>query len=290
MRAAFITGVLAVATAALASPEASGTGPLVAAVAGAADPVAIARAASRLSGRQLVEMIGNSRAETRAVVFAAPFNDEAVAMLSRLSDVAGGYDRSLAVPASRAARQIAGGLDGAAIAAREIPRRHLAEAAVAWHRVARDRSLWADVRIAALEVSRDLTRLLTGDGTRPVIELVADPDPEVRRAALELLASPLPPARVPRVVARLIEDDSDEVALAAAAALCSGARFGDDVAAALEAAGARGLERIAGLTTDESLSAAARFAAAGCLSGAAARAAARALPDELRRQLETRGR
>ena len=278
--------VTALATVAAARPDRASPKPLIEAVAEASDPVAIARAASRLSGRQLEEMIGSSRAATRAVVFAAPFNDEAVAMLSRLSDVAGGYDRSLAVPASRAAREIAGNLESTEISAREIPRRDLAEATVSWHRIARDRSLWADVRVAALETARDLTRLLTGDGSKPVIELVADPDPEVRRAALELLESPLRPAAYPRVVSRLIEDEVDEVALAAAAALCSGALFGDDMAPVLEAAGESGLERIAALAGDRKLSAAARFAAAGCLEGDARSAIARNLPAELRRQLE----
>lgn len=286
-----LIAVLAIATVALATPDVDDSQRLVTAVADASDPVAIARASRRLSGRQLSEMIGASRAETRAVVFAAPFNDEAVAMLPHLSDVAGGYDRSLAVPASRAAREIAGSLDGPAIAEREIPRRDLAEAAVAWHRVARDRSLWADVRIAALEVSRDLTRLLTGDGTKTSIELVADPDPEVRRAALELLDSPLPPARYARVVDRLLADSVDEVALAAAAALCSGVRFGDDLGPIREAAGSRGLERVAALAADRALSPPARFAAAGCISGAEQRRAiARTLPADLRRKLEAGGR
>jgi hypothetical protein len=276
----------AVATAAISGAADEPTDELVAAVADASNPVAIDRAARRLSTRQLTDLIGMGRAGTRAAVFAASLAIDSFALLSPLADIAGGYDRSLAVPAARAARAIAGELDTASVAELEIPRRTLAEAAVAWHRVARDRQVWADVRVSALEVARDLTALLSGDGSKPVIELVTDPDAEVRRAALELLESPLAPARYPRVVDRLTGDSDPEVALAAAAALCFGVRFGDDAASIRAAAGEAGLERIAELAADASLPGPARVAAAGCLTGARELAAVRrSLPASLRRQL-----
>lgn len=289
MRALSILAVFAVAvTGAVAG--AAGPTPsevLVAAVEDASDPVAIDRAARHLSNRELIALVNGGRRETRAAVFAAAFVGDNVALLGALSDVAGSFDRSLAVPAARAAQQIAASLDGPAIAEREIPRRTLAEAAVAWHRVARDRQLWADVRVTALEVARDLTRLLGGDGTRPVIELVADPDPEVRRAALELLRSPLPAERYRRVAERITGDADPEVALAAAAALCFGVRFGDDAAAIRAAIGEAGLARVAELAADPALSGPARVAAAACLTDdKALRAVRKTLPPELRRQLD----
>ena len=278
-------GVVAGATAAIAAPPDS-SAVLVAAVADASDPVAIDRAARKLSAPQLLELIGGGRSETRAAVFAASLNNDGTAMLGALSDIAGGFDRSLAVPAARAARAIASALDRAALAEREIPRRLIAEAAVGWHRIARDRQLWSDVRIVALEVARDLTELLGADGSKPVIELVADPDSEVRRAALELLPSPLPAERYGRVAAKITDTDR-EVAIAAAAALCFGVRFGDDAAAIRKAAGAAGIAAISALAADPLLPAPARAAAAGCITDPNVRKAIRAtLPRNLRPLLD----
>ena len=68
---------------------------------------------------------------------------------------------------------------------------------------------------------------------------LADPDPDLRAAAVHVVPRPTPPALRDLLAHAVTSDADDKVALGAAQALC-----GDDPVAAQAALGAQGIDRI----------------------------------------------
>ena len=192
------------------------------------------------------------RAVSLAAIAAADASPDRAGLLAELAVAAGGWDRSLAAPAARAARVIARGLIGDEVAAGggpaglppgevvELDDDELARAIDAWRAVAGRADRWADVRVAALEIVVALVAVRRELAAGPVTadDLTAftgDADPEVRRAAIELTPVPAPVGARAGLVGRLVGDPVVAVRLAAAQALC--ADLPRDAAAVLTALG-----------------------------------------------------
>ena len=146
-----------------------------------------------------------------AGIAAATHVEDRAELLGRLATIAGGADRRTAIPAARAAKQIARELG-----AHTVPDDLAAEDLAAWHdtwlALATRGDRWIELRVLALDVAAAL-----GD-----VPLSTDPDPAIRLAAIELQPSPLPDVlRAP--LAAIIAHDADErVVLGAAQVLCAG--------------------------------------------------------------------
>jgi hypothetical protein len=252
-------------------------------LAGSTDDVE--RAARNAGARRLslaLTNAGSDRVLALAAADGAPFADDAVWLLVPLAEAARAPDRPLAVRAARAAARIAGALDPGDLLAGDVP--------VDWTRarirdfraVAADPGRWTDVRVSALEAAARLHRALekqAGPADAPFDLAVSavDPDPEIRRAAFELLGSPLKPAELAIAAKAAAADGEPMVALAAGQAACDGLRFGDPVRPVLAALGARGLVRLRALVANKTLSAGARLGAARCLVVDGSRASKKAL-------------
>jgi hypothetical protein len=104
-----------------------------------------------------------------------------------------------------------------------------------------------EVRVAALETAAALEHVITTDGSQLGFDLakaVADADPALRRAAIELVPRPTASGLRATLVGAIGDADAD-VALAAAQALC--ADVADDPKGVKAALGADGVKQIAAL-------------------------------------------
>ncbi|RMH44841.1 MAG: hypothetical protein D6689_01625 [Deltaproteobacteria bacterium] len=221
----------------------------VAALAGAfgrGDRAELASRARRLPAATLATAIaGPDRAAALAAIAAAPHSRAPWALLDPLARAARSTDRRRASSAARAAAAIAADLTLDTLLAWEIDLDAVDRAARAWGDVAADPGLWPDVRVHALEA-----RAALGRAVAPAVEppfaraLLADPEPEVRRAAFDLLAPPLSPELLAVAAERAATDPDPPVALAAAGAACAGLPLGADPAAVRAAFGDRGIARI----------------------------------------------
>lgn len=230
----------------------------------------LARAGRRLSARGLAPIITGTRViEARAAIAAAPYAEDAWQLLDVLARLALSPDRQLGPPASRAAAVIAQKLDPARIAELEIATEQLRERANAWRAVATRAGTWPDVRVHALEVNAVLVAVLPerarGGVDLDLPAIAGDPEPEVRRAALELEPQPLAPQAARRIAEILRADSSPVVAVVAAQVLCGGLAMGDDAAPVLAAIAEAGLERLHNLVGNRNLPPRARVDAGYCL-------------------------
>ena len=245
----------------------AGPGPAVVAAHARGDHDEVARQAHQAGAAGLAALIdGDDRAAIVAGTAAAPRAPDAWALLAPLARRAGGWDRSLAAPAAHAAAQIARALDGDGVVRDDVPDDVLADAGRTWlaiaTRPADDR--WADVRVHALEVAALVAaaRAATAADDDPpgpgfdLPALLADGDPEVRRAAAELTPMPAPAAWRAPLAAAVADDPSAAVAVAAAQALCAELAQvprGDDgdaaAAAIVDALGDAGAARLRAIFT-----------------------------------------
>lgn len=176
----------------------------------------------------LAEAGGADRAAALAAITALPDHPDAPLALAALAQVAAGWDRSVAAPAARAARTIAGALDGDRAIRDDLDDDALADAAAAWAVLAARADRWSDVRADALGVAVALTaaRAATADAPPAIAAVLApglaDADPEVRLAALEATPAPPPGELRAPIAALLAGDPVVEVRLVAAQALCAG--------------------------------------------------------------------
>lgn len=243
-------------------------------------------------------LVSPHRPTVLAAIAAAPAAEDAWALLRPLARRAGEPDRSIASRAAVAGARIAADLDRDLLLTQEAPSDAVRDALAAWLRVALDQGRWADVRVRALEVCAGIAGALGPHA--PALDwtgLAADADPEIRRAALELAPSPLPPELRTDAARRLADDPSDSVALAAGQVLCAELAGGGDIAPLLAAVGDAGLGRMRALAGDRQRSAAARFELVRCLvaddhqaSRAAVAAFTRSAPRHLRRAAAALGR
>ncbi|HEU5061312.1 MAG TPA: hypothetical protein VFU21_32530 [Kofleriaceae bacterium] len=243
------------------------------------------RAARNAGSRRLSLALAGAAADrvlALAAADGAPFADDAIWLLVPLTAAAGSPDRPLAVRAARAAARIAGAVDPGDLLAGDVPPDWTRARIHDLRAIAADPGRWTDVRVLALEAAARLHRALESqagpaDAPFDLAAVAVDPDPEIRRAAFELLASPLKPAEL-ALAARAVAGDADPVvALAAGQAACDGLRFGDTARPVLAALGAKGMVRLRALVASKSLSAGARLGAARCLVVDGSRASKKAL-------------
>jgi hypothetical protein len=209
-------------------------------------------------------LLGPDRTIARAAALGAQDAVDGHGLLPALRTLAAGPDRPLAASASRSAARIAGGLDALTAGEADLAVDWLAEESAAWLTLAGDGERYPDIRVAALEVAARLGEARGAPGFE-LTALLADPEPELRRAALELQPAPLPADRHPVVAAAVADEPDPEVALAAAQALCAG-QVGEGLRLARGALREAGLARVAALVADETLSAPARRDAAACVA------------------------
>ncbi|MCE9577890.1 MAG: hypothetical protein K8W52_32455 [Deltaproteobacteria bacterium] len=179
-----------------------------------------------------------------ALTAAAGATDRAE-LLAPLASLAGSWDRTRAAPAAATAAAIAAGLAQLPVEAED-----LAETGRAWRALAMRADRWADVRVHALEVAAAIAHATSADDLGYDLALLTDGDPEVRRAAAELVPQPAPPAARAPLAAVVARDRDPIVALAAAQALCGDLGFGDPPAPILAALGDAGLARLRALAVD----------------------------------------
>ncbi|MCG8418161.1 MAG: hypothetical protein MJE77_09495 [Proteobacteria bacterium] len=202
-----------------------------------------------------------------AAALAAPHSRDPWLLLSPLAVVANSPDRPIAAAAALAAVKIADVLDVSTAFERDIAIDAISDALDAWREISASHHRWADVRVHALVITKQLAiveRALSasssiGENTASHFlperwgDLQAmgnDIEPEVRRAAFELLAQP-PRGEAIAIAAQAVADDRDPVvALAAAQAICSGLAPGESAQSVLAALGEVGLSRLRQLIQD----------------------------------------
>lgn len=260
------------------------------------DHSALAEIGARSSAADLATFLdpGHERASTLAAISAATQCEDAWALLVPLARVAGGPDRPFASAAAMSALEIAGSLTATTVAEKDIPDDLLADAVDAWRSIAIGPHRWADVRVHGLATVAALGPLDPGSAMPLVEQLAGDPDPEVRRAAFELMPLPLPDTALAIAGRTLAEDSDPVVAVAAAQAACGGlaARSTDRAnaperasAPVLAALGEPGLTRLRELVAETvESSPAATLDAARCLAAAGDPGSLQAL-----RALQSRG-
>lgn len=197
-----------------------------------------------LAGPAVIEraLSAPDRSARLAAIAAAPIAADRAELLEPLARAAAGADRRVAIPAARAARQIA----------RDLTRHDLPDDLAAedlatwrhtWAELAGDRDRFIELRVLALDTAAAL------DATGPGLDLaaaLADPDPAFRRAAIADVPMPVPVALRGPLATAVTKDTDDGVALAAAATLCADLVV-DPAQPVLDALGTTGLARIKSL-------------------------------------------
>jgi hypothetical protein len=248
--------------------------------------------AARSAGARRLSLALAGAASDRVLALAAadgaPFTDDAVWLIRPLAEAARSPDRPLAVRAARAAARIASALDASDLLAADVPPDWVRARIHELRAIAADPARWTDVRVSALEAAAHLNRALESeagpaDAPYELAAAAVDPDPEIRRAAFELLGSPLRPAELAIAAGAVAADAEPVVAIAAGQAACDGLRFGDPIRPVLAALGAKGLVRLRALVANRALSAGARLGAARCLVADGSSASKKALASLPRR-------
>ncbi|HET9990799.1 MAG TPA: hypothetical protein VFQ65_19850 [Kofleriaceae bacterium] len=196
-----------------------------------------------MAGPGVVEQALRSkvRETVLAGIVAAPATEDRAELLVALAKVAGGGDRRTAIPAARAARAIAEQL-----AKKELPDDVAADDVQAWRNAYEQLALAhgrvIEVRVAALETAAALGHVADPAALGfDLAKAMADPDPALRVAALELIPRPTSHA-VYAVIVPALGDGNGAVALAAAETLCADA--GDDPTAVKTALGETGAAQL----------------------------------------------
>lgn len=231
------------------------------------------------TGRDLsLALASPDRKVVLGAIAATPATRDAWVLLTPLAELAARPDRAVAASASAAAARIAGQLEPAALVADEVDRDELVARLEAWRRVAASTGRAAEVRISALEICTSLAAVTGEPATSCTLAAALDPDAEVRRAAFELMPSPLPDEAREIAIRTLASEPVPVVALAAAQALCSGISLRREAPAlVVSRLGEDGLGRLHTLVTEPELPPAALLAAAHCLAADASPASKAAL-------------
>ena len=196
-----------------------------------------------LAGPSVVEHALRSkiRSTVLAGIVAAPSTEDRAELLPALARVAGGPDRRTAIPAARAARTIAEQLAKKDLAD-DLAADDIETWRAAFELLAITKGRAIEVRVAAIETAAALEHVI--DPTQLGFDLahaLADGDPLLRVAALELVPRPIAAALRATIVPVLGDADA-AVTLAAAQALCADAA--EDRQAVKAALGAEGLAKI----------------------------------------------
>jgi hypothetical protein len=216
-----------------------------------------------LAGPVIVERAlgSHDRIVQLAGIVAATAVDDRIELLPALAQVAAGPDRRTAIPAARAARDIA----------RELTRRRfpddlaaedLADWRAAWAVLAMRGDRWIELRVIALDVARALGEPALGFDLAAAL---ADPDPALRREAVALVPVPVPGELRTPLAGAVANDKDPDVALGAAQVLCADLA-GDPPEPVLAALGETGLVRLRSLVALPHSAHAAVVEAARCLA------------------------
>jgi hypothetical protein len=196
---------------------------LVAAL-GAKDAAVLERAARRLGVRGLLECLRSKRRQVVvAALEAAPLVEKSwilLAELVRLMSREGSVERSLASKAASSCRAIAEDLRRSTLDLNEDGPDTLRFAASGLYRVASDLRVSIDVRVSALLALAQMTGVASVPASRLRL-LLADPDPRVREAAVELFAESSSTEALGWLAELVAGDTSLAVARAAASSLCA---------------------------------------------------------------------
>ena len=176
-----------------------------------------------LAGPVVIEqaLAAPDRATRLAGIAAAPSATDRAELLDALARVARGPDRRTAIPAARAARDIARAL-APTLARPDLPD-HLAPAdlvewGATWAELAARRDRWIELRVLALDTAATLDPAAAAAGLAAAL---ADPDPAYRRAAIAALPAPVPATARDALAAARERDPDPAVAREAAAILCA---------------------------------------------------------------------
>ncbi len=216
----------------------------------AADQTELERIASAMSSAELDNRLGHSvRLHQLSAIAAVPWTHEPTHHLSALAETADSPDRKIAVAGTRAALTIVATLNPGVIENRELETAALADALGHWRRIVEDDGRWPDVRVDALELVTSLAKTLERSDWRDYLAArLESAEPELRRAAIELLPQPLTDAS--RTAVRSAIDDKDEqVSATAAAILCQGIASGDAPGETIEALGDQGKAKLTAIIT-----------------------------------------
>lgn len=223
-----------------------------------------------LAGPAVVEaaLASPDRTTVLAAIAAAPRSDDRAELLAPLAKVARGADRRTAIPAARAAAQIARELTS------HEPADDIADADIvawrdAWGEIALDPARWIEVRVLAADAAAYIERSRADGLGVPLATALADPDPAFRRAVLAHVPMPAPIALREALAKAVVADTDSRAALGAAAALCADLAF-DPATPILTALGAEGIERIQSFAKLDGASPGELKAANRCLSAARA--------------------
>jgi len=199
-----------------------------------------------LAGPSVVSQALRAKVRTTVLagIVAAPATEDRAELLPALARVAAGTDRRTAIPAARAATMIA-----LQLAKHDLADDLAPDDVQAWRLTFEQLALTPgraiEVRVAALETAAALAHVLDPRALGYDLALaLADPDPELRIAAAELVPRPAPSGLF-ATIAPAIGDANDDVALAAAQTICADAT--DDPPAAKAALGPTGATRVKAL-------------------------------------------
>ncbi|MFT3697361.1 MAG: hypothetical protein QM831_29735 [Kofleriaceae bacterium] len=161
-----------------------------------------------------------SRTTILAGIVASPAVEDRAELLPDLAKLAGSGDRRIAIPAARAAKQIAD-----LLGKKELPDDIATDDVQAWRasfeQLAVTRGYPIEVRVASLETAAALEHVIDRDQLGfDLTKVLADPDPLLRIAALDLVPRPIEGALRAAIV-NAISDSNDGVALAAANIACA---------------------------------------------------------------------
>jgi hypothetical protein len=232
-----------------------------------------------------------SRATRLAALSAIHQTRDSWQLLGDLAAAAKRADRPTAVAAAVAARRIAEPMDLDVVRTNEISVDALIQDSARWRALARSRAAYPDVRVLAVEIATHIDRAHHPDDSAAALAFLGDPDAEMRRAALELLSAKTVESKL-AMVARHIGDSDPNVAIAAAAVLCSGLAHGRTFESRRAVLGSDGIANLQRLARLPHLSPASLLDAARCLakegspkSRAALRHLRRRGPRSIRRRL-----
>lgn len=161
-----------------------------------------------------------SRTTILAGIVAAPAVEDRAELLADLAKLAAGGDRRVAIPAALAARQIA-----ELLGKKDLPDDLAPDDIQAWRasfeKIAVTRGYPIEVRLASLETAASLEHVLDRDQLGfDLATALADPDPLLRAAALDLVPRPIEGTLRATIIPALADRDAG-VALAAANTLCA---------------------------------------------------------------------
>lgn len=247
------------------------TGPELARAARSHDEVELERLGRRLGATRLAKLAeAGPREERLAALAALPLSEASWSTLPQVGALAGDGDDEVAAAATRAVRRIAEGLSPRDVWAEEVPPDAPAQGAVKLWKQAQRGELKVPLRVDLVAAAAALDRLARHppDGKK-LGPLLTDPEPSLRRAALEALD----PRSTGGELERGLADPDPAVAAAAGGLLCAqvppaGSRAPAERRAALLAEPARA--RVRTLIGDAAIGLADRLDLIPCLRAFAA--------------------